>query len=43
MKYYIFKNNKTVEINKKDLNNYLNRERIFIYDDNLKIKGKLII
>ena len=43
MKYFIFKNNKTVEVNKKNLKNYLNRETIFIYDDNLEVKGKLII
>ena len=43
MKYYEIKNNKTIEVNKKNLKNYLNRETIFIYDDNLEVKGKLII
>lgn len=42
VKYYLIENNKTVEIKRNNLKNYIDKQSVFIYDDNLQIKGILI-
>ena len=42
VKYYLIENNKTVEIKINNLKNYIDKQSVFIYDDNLEIKGILI-
>ena len=41
VKYYQIKNNRTIEIKRKNIKHYLNKQSIFIYNDNLEIKGIL--
>ena len=41
VKYYQIKNNKTIEIKRKNIKHYLDKQSIFIYNDNLEIKGIL--
>ena len=38
----LIENNKTVEIKRNNLKNYIDKQSVFIYDDNLQIKGILI-
>lgn len=42
IKYYQIKNNKTVEVKRKYLKHYLNKQSIFVYDNNLHPKGVLL-
>ena len=42
VKYYLIENNKTVEIKRNNLKNHIDKQSVFIYDDNLEIKGILI-
>jgi len=41
VKYYQIKNNKTIEIKRNYIRYYLDKQSIFIYNDNLEIKGIL--
>ena len=41
VKYYQIKNNRTIEIKRKNIKHYLDKQSIFIYNDNLEVKGIL--
>ena len=41
VKYYQIKNNRTIEIKRNNIKHYLDKQSIFIYNDNLEVKGIL--
>ena len=41
VRYYQIKNNRTIEIKRKNIKYYLDKQSIFIYNDNLEVKGIL--